>query len=150
MKQTVQVRVAGLIVHHERLLVMVYDYPGGVVHALPGGRLEEGEFAREALEREFREELGIHIEAGDLAFVGEAKASQIVRQTLHMVFHARITYGTPTLNPMETSAKAIEWLPLPSLEGHHLYPDIGAALCRGPQGKPTAHFLGNVMHRQWM
>lgn len=62
-------RVAGLAVQDGKLLVQRAE--GGDGLAVPGGHLAFGETAQEALRREFREELGINIEVGGLAAVGE-------------------------------------------------------------------------------
>lgn len=41
----------------------------------PGGKIDPGESAREALVRELAEELAVQIEASELAYLGEAEAA---------------------------------------------------------------------------
>lgn len=61
----------------------------------PGGKLEAGESAQQALERELREELGIEIRAGEaLANVEYAYPELTIRLTL---LYAQIVSGEPQL-----------------------------------------------------
>ena len=62
-------RVAGLAAQNGRLLVQRARGDDGL--AVPGGHVKFGETTAEALRREFREELGVGIEVGELAAVGE-------------------------------------------------------------------------------
>lgn len=150
MEPLVQVRVAGLAVQENKLLVLRYDYPNGRIHALPGGRLESGEFAPQALAREFEEELALHIDVKELLFVGEMATKGKIPQTLHLIFRVEVGAQQPVINPKETSAFDFEWLPIGELEGKHLYPDIAAQIINQNKGLPTATFLGNVLNRPWL
>ena len=71
----------GVLVEEGRVLLSgnrwFSDRP--LVWTLPGGRAEEGEGIIEALVREVREETGLSVEPGDLAFVAEAR-SEVRRQ----------------------------------------------------------------------
>ncbi len=64
-----QIRVAGLLVVDAAILLE--SYIGSSLWNLPGGRLEDNETLEIALRREFQEELGILIAAGDLLIVNE-------------------------------------------------------------------------------
>lgn len=150
METHVQVRVAGLICENGKLLVMHYNYPNGRIHAIPGGRMEQGEFAPEALRREYMEELGLEVEIGPLLFVGEMFAKEKMKQTMHLVFATKILAGVPVLNPDETSANGVGWIALADLADYHLYPDIGDAIQGNGDEAKTATYLGNVMSRKWM
>jgi len=62
-------RVAGVVVHQERVLLM----SGKEIDFwfLPGGRAELGETAADTLKREMYEELGVTIQVGRLLWVAE-------------------------------------------------------------------------------
>ncbi len=62
-------RVAGLAVKDGKLLVQRAKGDDGL--AIPGGHVAFGELTAETLRREFREELGVDVEVGGLAAVGE-------------------------------------------------------------------------------
>ena len=62
-------RAGGIAVHEERLLVE--ENIGHDFYIAPGGRVEYGENAIEAPEREFREELGEEVRVGRLVVVAD-------------------------------------------------------------------------------
>jgi ADP-ribose pyrophosphatase YjhB (NUDIX family) len=86
-----RVRVTGIVIEDDRLLLLNQDVPGaGRSWSLPGGKLEDGETLAEALVREMREETGLDVEPGRLLYVCDHLPAQVV----HMTFEARRTGGT--------------------------------------------------------
>ncbi len=87
--------VAGIIVQQGKILVTQRkkDSHQGLLWEFPGGKVEEGEEPRKALQREFREELGIEVEVG--------RIFEVVYHTypeypiLLLVYRCRIEQGTP-------------------------------------------------------
>lgn len=119
-------RPAILIVEKEQLLLMRYRYGNHTVYGIPGGNPDEGESLQDALIRELQEELQVRIRPGRLLFLAETvRPGQASAHVLHCLFEGTITEGIPTLNPAETSAAAVEWVPLAELEKLHLYPQLG-------------------------
>lgn len=121
-----KVRVAGVIKEGNKVLTMRYNYGGVDVFALPGGNLEFGEELKEALKREFFEEVQIDIKVGE-----ELLTAEVIReneQTLHQVFECSITKGVPILNPEETSSLEVCWLDIDQIEKYNLYPNINIYL----------------------
>jgi ADP-ribose pyrophosphatase YjhB (NUDIX family) len=59
------VRVYGLLIHDNALLVSDEFIKGNKITKLPGGGLEFGEGTRECLAREFKEELDIDVEVAE-------------------------------------------------------------------------------------
>ena len=80
--------IARALMVHEGHVLLCWNVEGGYAF-LPGGHVEFGEPAQEALERELVEELGMEARAGDLVMVAE-QMFEVGRKTHHevlLVFH---------------------------------------------------------------
>lgn len=115
-------RPSAIIMADNKILTLKYNYNGNLLYALPGGNLEFGEKLEVALKRELEEEIGLEIEVQDLLFLAEVH--QPNKDSLHCVFKAKIVSGKPELNPQETTALEICWIPIENLEENNLYPNI--------------------------
>lgn len=111
-----------------QVLLMRYCYGGQDVFALPGGNPDRGEILTETIVREIREELGVSVDLGEMILAGEMLLSQRNDDVLHVVFAARNLQGEPALNPEETTALNLVWIPVADLDKLNLYPNIGAKL----------------------
>ncbi|TLV00013.1 NUDIX domain-containing protein [Dyadobacter luticola] len=122
------VRPSALIIQDNKVLTLRYCYGDSEVYALPGGNPDPGECLSEALSRELHEELGIKAKVSGMICSGEVIWPEIKKETLHMVFQAEIASGTPVLNPEETTALEIVWLPINELVSKQLYPNVGTQI----------------------
>ncbi len=145
---TIYVRPAILIIENQSVLTMQYRYSEQDVYNLPGGNLELGEYLSEALAREMQEELGIEVTVGELIAVGEVYLKEKNKQTLHLLFSGEIKVGTPTLNPKETSALGIRWLPISELNGVNLYPNIAPTIQNYLAGELSDKYIGQI-NQSW-
>ena len=123
-----KVRPSVAIIENNHLLLMRYEYGNAQVFNLPGGNTDPGETLVGTLERELREELGIEIEVGPMLLTGEVILPQQKTDVLHCVFIAQVIGGIPILNPSETSALEIKWIPLSEINQLEMYPNVGAEL----------------------
>lgn len=121
-----RIRPSALIVKDNQVLTLKYSYPKGSVYVLPGGNLEFGEGLKPALERELMEEIGIQCELGKLLHVAEVMYEG--ENTVHFIFNCVDFSGDPLINPKETKAEEITWIPLAQLTEVCLYPAVGSAL----------------------
>jgi 8-oxo-dGTP diphosphatase len=64
-----------------------------LVWTLPGGRTEDGEGVTEALVREFKEETGLTVQVGELAYVAEARSTAQRRLFLVCAFTVKRLSG---------------------------------------------------------
>ncbi|NIJ53705.1 NUDIX domain-containing protein [Dyadobacter arcticus] len=70
---SVRVRVCGICVKNERILVVNHSLYGKnqLFWSPPGGGIQYGETAVDALKREFEEETGLKVQVGSLLFIHE-------------------------------------------------------------------------------
>lgn len=97
------VTAGAVIVDEEgRVLLVKHVFRPGSGWGVPGGFLNQGEQAEEALRRELREEIGLELEQVELVFV---RTVGPVNQ-LEIVFRCRAT-GTP--RPRNLEVHSVEW-----------------------------------------
>jgi 8-oxo-dGTP pyrophosphatase MutT (NUDIX family) len=112
--------------HGTRLLLVRRCDSGG--WELPGGRVDVGETAIEAVVREVREEAGVDVRVTGLVGLFTdpglvvCSAAGEVRQPFGVVFRARIVRGIPHADLNETSEAS--WIPVADLTELPLEPAI--------------------------
>jgi ADP-ribose pyrophosphatase YjhB (NUDIX family) len=89
----VHVRVTGVVIEDDRILVLDQDTGTGRAWSLPGGKVEDGETLAEALVREMREETGLQVEPGRLLYVCDHLPGDGTH-VVHLTFEARRAGGT--------------------------------------------------------
>ena len=144
-----RVRVSAVFERGYEILCMKYIYGGKEVFALPGGGVDKDIPLQEAVIQEWRDEIGVKLEVGNIILIGEAPATKRHPQTLHIIFNALEIIGIPKIRPDFTRSVDIEWLPMEKLQRTPLYPDVGKQLyermINGPE--PSLAFISNCMER---
>lgn len=143
-----KIRPSMIITQNNRILLMKYNYSGNNVFGLPGGNPDDGETLEAALIRELAEELGVKVQVGPLLFVGEVILPDKGKITLHCIFSGEIMAGTPALNPIETTALSLEWLPLDQLSSINMYPNVGRYIDELQNKNRPDMYLGRI-EQQW-
>jgi len=125
-----KVRPSIAIVENNNLLLMRYHYGNTDVYNLPGGNVDKGESLTETVVRELMEELNTVVEVETMILSGDVIMPEGKEDVLHCVFEGKILTGNPILNPKETSALAVVWMPLADLHELEIYPNVGVELQR--------------------
>ncbi len=101
--------VGAVVVNEGRLLLVRRGRPPAEgLWAVPGGKVHVGETLREAVAHEVREETGLLIEVGEVAWVGET-TGEPDRQFVLIDFFASVTGGS--LRAGDDAAE-VAWMPL--------------------------------------
>ncbi len=144
-----RVRVSGVFVQQNEILTMKYTYGGQEVYGIPGGGVDKGISVIQALHDEWKEELGVKIEVGNLIMVGEAPGDKRHPQTIHLIFEIKEVFGNPNIRADKTHSTEIVWLNVENLKEKNLYPDVGNYLYEyfKKEHKCQLEFVKNCMER---
>jgi ADP-ribose pyrophosphatase YjhB (NUDIX family) len=82
----VRIRVAGILISSEGVLLIAHKKNDDVYWLLPGGGVDYGETLKEALEREFAEELNINVAVNELAFISDSIDPSGSRHVVNICF----------------------------------------------------------------
>lgn len=87
----VQMRVTGVLIEDDQILLLNQDTDTGRGWSLPGGKVEEREAIGQALVREMREETGLQVEVGRLLYVCDHITDAV--HVVHLTFEVRRVGG---------------------------------------------------------
>lgn len=82
----VRIRVAGILIRGNKLLLIAHKKNNDIYWLLPGGGVDYGESLHEALQREFEEELNIAIEVRELVLVSDSIDPSGKRHVVNVCF----------------------------------------------------------------
>ncbi|MFI6688008.1 NUDIX domain-containing protein [Streptomyces sp. NPDC050485] len=83
------VRVTGIVIEDDKILLLDQDTDSSRSWSLPGGKVEDGESLEQALVREMIEETGVEVEVGRLLYLCDNQKAHVT----HITFEARRVGG---------------------------------------------------------
>ncbi|GMK38566.1 DNA mismatch repair protein MutT [Paenibacillus sp. CCS19] len=119
MSSLLQVRVTGVVVEEERILLVKQRVSADRAWSLPGGRVEQGETLEAAIVRELEEETGLSTEVVKLLYLCDKPDAS--PSLLHVTFLLRATGGEIRLPSNEFDANPIAdvaMVPIEELEAY--------------------------------
>jgi ADP-ribose pyrophosphatase YjhB (NUDIX family) len=143
-----KVRVAAIVIHDGKLLLVKHRRRGLSYWAFPGGAVQEVETLPDAIMRELREETGFEIQPGRLVYIVETfdPRGQSMH-TLNLLYLADVVgEAEPVAEGPGEHLDVAEFVPLDQLAGIELYPEIADVIKQSVEtGFPTeARYLGNL------
>jgi len=92
-----RVRVAGILIGNDRLLMIAHKKKKEIYWLLPGGGVNFGESLEDALKREFFEELNIGVEVNEPALICDSIDPGGKRHILNICFRCNYNGGIYTI-----------------------------------------------------
>ena len=139
-----RIRPAALIIENNHILLLSYHYEAGTKFALPGGNVDSGENFDQTVRRELEEELGIEVEVGEMIAVGQVHATNDYDACLHVLFEGDIVGGIPALQPDETTANDLVWVPADKIAELNVYPALNDAILDFIHTGKKGQFVGTL------
>ena len=106
-----RVRVAGILIKDNKLLLIEHTKEKSIYYLLPGGGVEPMETLKDALIREFKEELAISVSVGRIMQVVQSVSPNDNRNILHVSFRV-FSSDEPRLAEIDGRLSGFRWLDL--------------------------------------
>lgn len=139
----VRVRVAGFLVRDGRLLLISHKKDGNVYWLLPGGGVDHGESLEEALEREFREELGIAIRVGQPVLMCDSIDPSGKRHIINIIFSCSHENGDISLGK-EERLYGYDFFSADSISSLAMFPPLNSEIVSIMNGKQKSLYIGKT------
>ncbi|HOD16063.1 MAG TPA: NUDIX domain-containing protein [Spirochaetota bacterium] len=141
--KTVRVRVSGFLVREGTLLLIAHRKKNDIYWLLPGGGIEFGESLKAALAREFREELGIEVEVGNLLFMCDSIDPRGKRHILNVSFRCDYLGGELRLGK-DRRLHDFGFFSAQQITGMRLYPPVNGTLVSILGNGQSDSYLGSL------
>ena len=142
-----------LIIREGKLLAIKMRDNSGIFYILPGGGQRHGETLQDGLMRECLEEIGTHVEVGELLYVREYIGKNHEFRKAHHAFHQvehvfRCSLPNPDgIGPGHEHDKkqiGVEWIPLEDLANRRFLPEVIKPFFTAEGFDARTHYLGDV------
>jgi 8-oxo-dGTP diphosphatase len=134
----------GIAIRDRRLLMVASRYPNQPLPLwnLPGGRQLPGELLAETVVREVFEETGLHVEAGEIAYVSESYDGSL--HYLNVTFVLSLSFaegvGVGVTREDGDHIAGVQWVPLA---------EVGERVAVAVVREPLLAYLGGTLTRRY-
>jgi len=140
----IRVRVAALMIHDGRVVVVRHRAGSSTYHLLPGGGVSYRETLEEAVVREVLEETGFEARIGRLLFVNDTIDPHGSRHVVNITFSAEIVGGAVTDSPIDGNVEGVEFIDPGRLSDLDLRPPMAEAIAAHLNGEHSEAYLGSL------
>lgn len=141
-KQEIRIRVGGIILQEDKMLLIAHQKDGDIYWLLPGGGVIFGENLEDALKREFMEELNIGVSVGDMTFLSDSIAPSGERHIINICFRCSHVSGEYATGK-DMRLHGFGFFDADEIASLKIYPPINSELISVLQGRRSASYLGN-------
>jgi len=144
MVPNIRIRVAGILIKDNEILLVRHEKNQKNYWLLPGGGIEFGETAEAALAREFQEEVGLKIKIGKLVLVHDSVPTDLHRQVLNLYFLVTAEKFEIQVTTDEV-LKDAQFYPFAEFSKMTVNPDVKAEITEGISNNwvESSRYLGN-------
>lgn len=139
----VRVRVAGVLITGDGVLLIAHKKNNDVYWLLPGGGVDYGESLSEALAREFVEELNINITVNELAFISDSIDPAGERHVVNICFMCKYAGGDYQLGT-ESRLHDFRFFKREQIAGIKLFPPINSELLSIIDNGSSGKYIGKL------
>ncbi len=143
---SLRVRVAAVLMHEGRLVLVRHRAGKATYHLLPGGGVEAGETLADALGREVLEETGLRYRLARPLFLSDTIDPRGGRHVVNITFLGEIVGGQITVPEDDPRIEAVELVDPETLHSLDLRPPIAGPLLDAIRSGFTGqtHYLGSL------
>lgn len=139
----VRIRVAGILIMENRLLLIAHKKDEKIYWLLPGGGVDYGESLHEALTREFVEELNISVDVKDVALISDSIDPSGDRHVVNICFLCSYKSGDFILGE-ENRLYDFSFFDRDELADLNIFPPINSDLADIMNGKVKERYIGKL------
>lgn len=117
MSKPFNIRVYGVLIHQNKILIIKEPFAGDIIYKFPGGGLEYGEGLIDCLKREFLEELNLEIEVENHFYTQDffLKSGFDESEQIIMVYYKIKEKNISNLEVMDKDIQELIWIDLNDL-----------------------------------
>ena len=138
-----RIRVGGIILDKDRMLLIAHEKDGDIYWLLPGGGVDFGESLEDALKRELLEELNISVKIDKISLLSDSIHPSGQRHIVNVCFLCSYLSGEYKLGE-EDRLHGFNFFTAEELESLKIYPPINIELIDILKGKDSATYLGKL------